>query len=248
MLASGERAGAVHANPRSDVENDVRIDFWISELEDELEKIGGWWHEAAKSVLFEEEGDDPNPTREAVRERLARLKEMILSDAATYGVVAALMIGVATSSLSVELPEASDLIIQVHSVVWSITFDANMLCLLASTIEYVNAISLLPRDILQRLAATYPKKVYSGSCKNLSPIPPFLSKNPEAMHNWAVRWSLDKYMAFRIGFWGAMPGVVTTVAGVHGLRFATVPSIFLLVTVVAGKIIWKKEHGSFFGQ
>ena len=237
----------VHANTPTDCDPAVDDeDPLLSTVKNDIRKIGGWWNEQATRIVFRD--GSVNPSSAEIRERLAALRDMIMADAAVYGVVAALMIGVATSSLSVNLYEGTDIVTYIHTTCWSFAFYANLLCLLASTIEYVNVISVVPEDLLQRLAKIYPKTIWGGgSCRNVNPLPPLFS-GEEKMHDWSVRWSVDKFTAFRIGFWMTIPGVVTTAWGVYGRRFAIVPGFGMVCTIIAGKIIWRKEHGSFWGQ
>jgi len=190
-------------------------------LEKRIAAIGGWWHTQVREYIIED------------KMNYEELKNSITSETSAYGIISALLLTIAQAALIVEVPEDTDeLLIHCYINIWFLCFMANLLCLLCSTIEYINTTSVPPDKILELLAKRYP--VGFG----MMPV------NCD-LWQWVRYFAVDKFKAFRFGYWLTMPGIVCGIAVLYGYEYAKVPIALACITFCLAQLAWLHEFGQW---
>jgi len=188
-------------------------------LEKRIAAIGGFWHTQVREYIIED------------KMNYRELKNSISSETSAYGIISALFLTIAHAALIVEVPEDTDELLK-HCYVnsWFLCYMANLLCLLCSTIEYIKTV-IAPQDrILDVLAKRYPDG-YGMMPRNCD------------WKEWVRYFAVDKFKAFRYGFWLMLPGIVCGIAMLYGYEYAKVPIALACVTICLAQLSWLHEFG-----
>jgi len=214
MLVSGNKT------EREDSNEDKIVDLEPKEILDErIAAIGGFWHTQVRDYIIEDEMNNKE------------LKNSIASETSAYGIISALFLTIAQVALIVEVPEDTDeLLIHCYVNIWFLCYMANLLCLLCSTIEYIKTVISPQERILDVLAKRYPVGygIMPGNCD---------------WWQWVRYFAVDKFKAFRYGFWLMVPGVVCGIAMLYGYEYARVPIALACITICLAQLSWLHEFG-----
>ncbi|CAE8707272.1 unnamed protein product [Polarella glacialis] len=185
-------------------------------IPDALSRLGGFWKGQAGRYLLQDPPD------------FQGLKDSMSQEIASYGVISALLITVAQAAIQLDIQHASPHIKHLYLAIWYTDLMANMLCLLASTLEYITTTTLPPHDILHLLARRYPS--------DFGQVPKTAS-----ISLWMLYLTPDKFSLFTHGLWLVFPGLLCGTYISTGMVYCVGPVVATATGLLLANRIWAKE-------